>query len=165
MTRKNLAGGIALSLSLCCSAAGATSPSQRTWMMVDLVSGIVSYHDYDFTTATNVFNTEEYKSTKMAFRRVQAGDGYYVQNGAYTAQMTNSYYIGLFEVTEAQYALMKSSSYGKLTELAPEGNSLPLTAREIFCLICPNDGGGSVRWTRSIACSRVKHAERANPFV
>ncbi len=82
----------------------------RRWMTVDLVSGVVSYHDYDFTTATNVFNTEEYKSTKMAFRRVQAGDDYYVQNGAYTAQMTNSYYIGIFEVTVAQYMIMQNGN-------------------------------------------------------
>ena len=106
MTRKIMAVGFVMILSLCCSAANVLSPSQRTWMTVDLVSGIVSYHDYDFTTATNVFNTEEYKSSKMAFRRIQAGDDYYVQNGAYTAQMTNSFYIGVFEVTAAQMSWM-----------------------------------------------------------
>lgn len=83
----------------------------RQWMTVDLVSGVVSYHDYDFTTATNVFNTEEYKSTKMAFRRIPAGFYYYVQNGAYTAQMEKPYYIGMFEVSMAQYELMKDSGY------------------------------------------------------
>ena len=91
MTRRILVVGIVFALSLCCSAVDASSASQRTWMTVDLVSGIVSYHDYDFTTATNVFNTEEYKMTKMAFRRIQAGDDYYVQNGAYTAQMEKPY--------------------------------------------------------------------------
>ena len=129
MMRKIMAVGFVLILSLCCSAANELSPSQRTWMTVDLVSGIVSYHDYDFTTATNVFNTEEYKSSKMAFRRVQVGDDYYVQNGAYTAQMTNSYYIGLFEVTGAQYALMKNpaaaanglKAQGKINRTAVRG--------------------------------------------
>ena len=111
MTRKILAVGFVLILSLCCLAADELSPSQRTWMTVDLVSGIVSYHDYDFTTATNVFNTEEYKSSKMAFRRVPAGFYYYVQNGVYTAQMEKPYYIGMFEVTTAQYELMKDVGY------------------------------------------------------
>lgn len=93
------------------SFAGSAASTLRTWMTVDLTTGLVSYHDYDFATATNTFNTEEYKSTKMAFRRIEAGDSYYVQNGAYTAQMTNAYYIGLFEVTVAQYELIKDATY------------------------------------------------------
>ncbi|MBO7654667.1 MAG: SUMF1/EgtB/PvdO family nonheme iron enzyme [Kiritimatiellae bacterium] len=83
---------------------------ERTWMTVDLRTGVVGYWDLDFTAATNLFNTEEYKTTKMAFRRVEKGNDYFVQNGAYTANMTNSYYIGLFEVTVAQYALMQNPS-------------------------------------------------------
>ena len=82
----------------------------RNWMIVDLATGAISYEGYDFTTATNVFNTLEYKTKKMVFRRVAAGDNYYVKNGACTAQMASSYYIGLFEVTAAQYALMQSGS-------------------------------------------------------
>ena len=82
----------------------------RTWMEIDLRTGLVGYWDLDFDTATNKFNTEEYKTTKMAFRRVEKGDDYFVQNGAYTANFTNSYYIGLFEVTVAQYALMQNPS-------------------------------------------------------
>ena len=82
----------------------------RNWMIVDLVTGDISYAAYDGATATNVFNTLEYKTKKMVFRRVAAGNDYYVKDGECTAQMASSYYIGLFEVTSAQYALMQSGS-------------------------------------------------------
>ena len=83
---------------------------KKTWMTIDLKTGAVGYWDLDFDTATNKFNTEEYKTTKMAFRRVEKGDDYFVQNGAYSANFTNSYYIGLFEVTVGQYTLMQNPS-------------------------------------------------------
>ena len=78
----------------------------KDWMVVNLKTGDVSYYGYDFDTATNTFNTVEYKTVKMAFRRIEAGDSYYVQNGAYTAQMEKPYYIGIFPVTRAQCDLM-----------------------------------------------------------
>ena len=97
----------------------------RTWMTVDLATGAIGYADYDVPTATALFDTLEFKTTKMAFRRVAAGMDYYVQNGAYTAQMTNSYYIGVFEVTVAQFAMMqngtKPASY-VLADLKAQGS-------------------------------------------
>ena len=84
--------------------------TRKTWMDIDLRTGAVGYYDLDFAAATNKFNTEEYKTVKMAFRRVERGDDYFVQNGTYTANFTNSYYIGMFEVTAAQYALMQNPS-------------------------------------------------------
>ena len=100
-------------------------PTVRTWMTVDLATGEIGYADYDVPTATALFNTLEFKTTKMAFRRVASGLDYYVQNGAYTAQMTNSYYIGVFEVTVAQFAMMqngtKPASY-VLADLKAQGS-------------------------------------------
>ena len=80
--------------------------AEKTWMVVDLRNGEVSYYDYDFTTATNIFNSVEYKLSKMPFRRVEAGNVYYVQDGAATAQMEYPYYIGMFPVTAGQYKLI-----------------------------------------------------------
>ena len=90
----------------------------KDWMVVDLKTGSITYYGYDFDTATNTFNTAEYKLSKMVFRRIAAGDSYYVQNGAYTAQMAKPYYIGIFPVTVAQYALMGDKT-GSYTESNP----------------------------------------------
>ena len=79
--------------------------ADMTWMVVDLRTGAKSYYGYDFDTATNTFNTAEYKTVKMAFRRVPKGE-YFVQNGNHVATMANDYYIALFETTKAQYDLM-----------------------------------------------------------
>ena len=81
------------------------SAAELTWMVVDLRTGEKSYYGYDFDTATNTFNTTEFKTTKMAFRRVPKGE-YAIRSGTKTATMAKDYYIGIFEVTEAQYALM-----------------------------------------------------------
>ncbi len=34
-------------------------------MVVDLRTGALSYHGYDLATATNIFNTAEYKTEKI----------------------------------------------------------------------------------------------------
>ncbi len=80
-------------------------PDAKRWMVVDLRTGDVSYYGYDFDTATNTFNTTEYKTVKMAFRRVPKGE-YFVQNGTKTATMERDYYMAIFTTTEAQYQLM-----------------------------------------------------------
>ena len=81
------------------------SADEMTWMVVDLRTGAKCYYGYDFDTATNTFNTAEYKTVKMAFRRVPKGE-YFVQNGTKTATMERDYYMALFATTEAQYQLM-----------------------------------------------------------
>ena len=81
----------------------------RTWMVVDLRTGALSYYGYDLTTATNTFNTPLYKTEKMVFRRVPEGR-YYVRNSAAVAMMGRPYYIGMFPVTVAQYNLMLDPS-------------------------------------------------------
>ena len=90
---------------LCLGARAANE--DKTWMVVDLRTGALSYYGYDLTTATNTFNTPLYKTEKMVFRRVPEGL-YWCRGGAHVssveqATMGRPYYIGMFPVTEAQY--------------------------------------------------------------
>ena len=80
-------------------------PDAKRWMVVDLRTGATSYYGYDFDTATNTFNTAEYKTVKMAFRKIPKGE-YFVQEGRYVATMERDYYMAIFTTTEAQYQLM-----------------------------------------------------------
>ena len=95
MTKLMLAAAAATLLCL-----GARADS-KDWMVVDLRTGELSYYGYDLATATNTFNTAEYKTEKMVFRRVPEGC-YYVRDGAAVATMERPYYIGMFPVTVAQ---------------------------------------------------------------
>ena len=89
------------------------------YMVVNLKTGAVAYEKLlDTQHYSDVrYNTETYKSEKMAFRRVPAGiysmrDGQLPTGGTKptTAKMTNDYYIGVFEVTAAQYTLMDNKN-------------------------------------------------------
>ena len=48
--------------------------------------------------------TKEYKTNKLVLRQIQAGS--FLLNGKYKAQLTHSYFIGVFEVTQKQYELV-----------------------------------------------------------
>ena len=50
------------------------------------------------------FNTEEYKTTKLALRRIEPGT--FMMCGKYETTLTEPYYIGIFEVTQKQYELV-----------------------------------------------------------
>ena len=113
-----LAAFTAISLCLVAKAAN----EDKTWMVIDLRTGVPSYFNYDFDTATNTFNTVEYKTVKMAFRRVSAGE-YFVQNGEKIANMEFPYYIGVFPVTEAQYTLICDKTASVSGGLVPIGAS------------------------------------------
>jgi len=78
--------------------------TDRSYMIVDLKTGAIKY---EAEGSTN-YNTREYKTSKMVFRKIPAGT-YSVQDGATNAVMASEYYIGIFEVTEGQYRLMDSS--------------------------------------------------------
>lgn len=58
--------------------------------------------------------TDEYKTTKLVLRRIEKGSISGINNsieGAFSSiTIDNPYYIGVFEVTSAQYALMKGGS-------------------------------------------------------
>ena len=107
-------------------AADVTDPATRDsqcYMIVDLTTGTVTYEggvgqttDYYNTK----YNTDEYKTTKMVFRKVPAGT-YWIntQTATGTSAVTDivwgsvttdkDYYIGVFEVTQAQYDYIKNN--------------------------------------------------------
>jgi formylglycine-generating enzyme required for sulfatase activity len=104
------------------------------WMIVDLKTGDVEYDNCDVVEATNKFNVAAYKTQKMVFRRVGAGDytlliGNSAEgtttaasggNGIATATMAKDYYIALFECTVAQYACIMGTSTTS-TDMKPQG--------------------------------------------
>ena len=104
------------------------------YMVVNLKTGAVAYEKLlDTQHYSDVrYNTETYKSEKMAFRRVPIGV-YSIRDGANKAKMTNDYYIGVFEVTAAQYTLMndKTASVSINGEtLLPKNNVTWQTVRD-----------------------------------
>ena len=106
-----------------------TLPQGNTWMVVDLPTGDATYFGGDLGDATNAFNTSEFKTTKMVFRRVPEGF-YWCRGGAHVSSveqaiMGRPYYIGMFPVTEAQYALMldpTATVTPNATNLRPQAN-------------------------------------------
>lgn len=62
------------------------------------------------------YNTDEYKTRKMVFRRIHAGT-YPVQRGNAKAIMDKDYYIGIFELTEGQYSRVIGS--GNINSTTP----------------------------------------------
>ena len=89
----------------------------EAYMVVDLATGGVTYEDGTPSAYTN----DVYKTTKMVFRKVPAGT-YSVQDGAAQATMAQDYYIGVYEVTAGQYALMQNPN---ATVAATEANMTP----------------------------------------
>ena len=86
-------------------------PEYGDYMIVNLKTGAVTYENIetDQDAANTKYNTVEYKTTKMVFRKVPAGT-YSVQNGATNAIMASDYYIGIFELTVGQYTLMTNKN-------------------------------------------------------
>ena len=92
------------------------------YLIVDLRTGEVSYENMEMgqAAANAKYNSAVYKTTKMVFRRVPAGT-YYVQNSTLTnAVMAKDYYIGIFEVTTAQYRLMTNKTDYVIMQLDSE---------------------------------------------
>ena len=104
---KKLMLAMAAAFALCLGARAANEG--KTWLVVDLRTGALSYYGYDLATATNTFNTAEYKTEKMVFRRIPAGL-YWVRDGAARAFMENDYYMAMFTVTVGQYAIITNSA-------------------------------------------------------
>ena len=63
------------------------------------------------------FNVNEYKTTKLVLRRIEAGS--FKMGGAYNVTLTKPFFCALFEMTQKQYELVtgsnpcSSTSYGK----------------------------------------------------
>ena len=69
------------------------------YMTVDLKTGDVEYKEADFSAEVN---TDLYKTSKMAFRYIQPGT-FKMGSAAVEATLTKGFYIGVFEVTQAQW--------------------------------------------------------------
>ena len=54
---------VVAALSICLGARAANE--DKTWMVVDLRTGALSYYGYDLATATNTFNAPVYKTEKI----------------------------------------------------------------------------------------------------
>ena len=81
-------------------------PSPPLYCVIDL-SGGKSAESYPVTGLTAVPNggwTDEYKTTKLVLRRVEAGT-FKMQN-QYDVRLTRPFYIGVFELTHKQYDLV-----------------------------------------------------------
>lgn len=83
---------------------------QQPYLVIDL-SGGPSATSYPVTTlsappATGW--TDEYKTTKLVLRRIEAGS--FQMNGSYDVTISQPFYMGVFEVTQKQYALVTGSN-------------------------------------------------------
>ena len=93
------------------------------YCVVDLSAG-ADASSYPFTYLTEPpsggFNTDEYKTTKLVLQRIEAGSftmgspsgesGRDSDETQHKVTLTKPYYIGLFEVTQKQYALVMGSN-------------------------------------------------------
>lgn len=80
------------------------------YMIVDLTTGEVTYEKMKSQSASNTkYNTNEYKTTKMVFRKITAPSGSVaLANGSHT--FSHDYYIGIFPLTQAQYRQVITSA-------------------------------------------------------
>ena len=101
------------------------------YYVIDL-SGGVNATSYPVTGMNAIPNgrwTDEYKTTKLVLRRIEAGSfirGSDQANEAHRVTLTHPFYIGVFEVTQKQWELVKGTSpsrgyYGK-----GKGNTYPV---------------------------------------
>ena len=89
---------------------GKTSSGSRLYCVVDLSAGFnaekyqVSYRD----APPNGGWTDEYKTTKLVLRRIEAAS--FKMGGVCDVTLTKPYYIGIFEVTQKQYELIAGNN-------------------------------------------------------
>ena len=81
------------------------------YCVVDLAAGATaaSYPvTYVSSVTSEVFNTDEYKTTKLVLRLVEPGT--FMMNGSYSTTLTKPFYCGVFEVTQKQWELVTGSN-------------------------------------------------------
>ena len=90
------------------------------YCVIDLLNGaeagsyLVAYTN---VPSSEVFNTTEYKTTKLVLKRVDAGS--FKMQGSLAVTLTKPFYMGLFEVTQKQWMLVTgtnknwNANYGK----------------------------------------------------
>ncbi len=93
--------------------AGAQQNSQRYYPAVEFLPGS------ELGQKGAVTNNVEYKTTKVAMRKIMAKDVVWTSGGTkmeassdstHEAQLTNNFYIGVFEVTQGQWAAIKGGA-------------------------------------------------------
>lgn len=94
----------------------ATAPSGDDYLVVDLSTGAKSYEGLLATQADSNarYNVATYKTSKMVLRKIPGGgtyptgdnSNYSSSNSARTWTTDRDYYIGVFPVTQGQYALV-----------------------------------------------------------
>ena len=89
---------------------GSAEQSQGLYMVIDLSSGAnsskypVSYLDAVPTGGWS----DEYKTTKLVLRRIEAGS--FKMQGEYNVTLTKPFYMGVFEVTQHQWILVRGNN-------------------------------------------------------
>lgn len=78
-------------------------PSGDDYMIVDLVTGAIAWEGLMVSqdASNDRYNTDVYKTSKLALRKVSAGSHYAAGKNWTTDK---AYYVGIFPVTKAQYA-------------------------------------------------------------
>lgn len=86
------------------------------YCVIDL-SGGANASSYPITYLTEPpsggFNVDEYKFTKLVLRRIEQGS--FAMGGQYNVTLTKPFYVGVFEVTQPQYALVMGSNPSEYT--------------------------------------------------
>ena len=84
-----------------------TSIGKASYCVVDLSAG-VDASSYPVTylaePPSHGFNVDEYKTTKLVLKRIEAGS--YKMGGSINVTLTKPFFIGLFEVTQKQWSLV-----------------------------------------------------------
>ena len=83
--------------------------SQHAYLVIDLSGGAnaVRYPvAYLAASPPGGFNTDEYKTTKLVLKRIEAGSFKMGENQDASVTLTKPFFIGLFEVTQKQWQLV-----------------------------------------------------------
>ena len=91
------------------------------YLVVDLSAGpdATEYPVSEISAEPKGGWTDEYKTTKLVLRLIEPGS--FKMNGRYDVILTKPYYIGVFEVTQKQYKLVKGIVYPSFFQ----GDNLP----------------------------------------
>ena len=126
----------------------AYAPPPPAYCIIDLSSG-ASASSYPVTylaePPSGGFNTDEYKTTKLVLKRIEAGS--FIMGGgldeSHRVTLTKPFYCGLFEVTQKQYELVTGSNPSNFS-----GDKLPVEKVSYNAIRGSSDGA---QWPASNA--------------